>query len=167
VAGQEYPFSAFNFLVSLTVRDAPAGLDLADPLCDAAFSECDGLEMTMEPKTVKEGGNNTQVIHLAGPVTYGNLTLKRGMTSSLDLWKWFNAAAGNWRVDHPVQRGLLAGAEIILRDAARTPVLRYALYDCLPIKLKAGPLNAKDGVIAVEELQLAYSYVTIEPVPGG
>jgi phage tail-like protein len=162
VENQEYPFSAFNFLVSVTIKDAPAGLGLSDPLCNAEFSECDGLEMTMEPKTVKEGGNNAQVIHLAGPVSYGNLTLKRGMTSNLDLWKWFNAAAGNWRVSHPVQRGLLAGAEIILRDAARSPLLRYAVYDCLPIKLKAAPMNAKDGIIAVEEFQMAYSYFTVE-----
>lgn len=164
---QEYPFSSFNFLVSITIKDAPAGLGLSDPLCNAEFSECDGLEMTMEPKTIKEGGNNTQVIHLAGPVSYGNLTLKRGMTSNLDLWKWFNAAAGNWRVSHPVQRGLLAGTEIILRDAARSPLLRYALYDCLPIKLKAAPMNAKDGIIAVEEFQMAYSYFTVEIAKAG
>lgn len=164
---QEYPFSSFNFLVSITVKDAPAGLGLAEPLCNAEFAECDGLEMTMEPKTVKEGGNNTQVIHLAGPVNYGNLTLKRGMTSNLDLWKWFNAAAGNWRVSHPVRRGLLAGAEIILRDAALAPLLRYAIYDCLPIKLKAAPMNAKDGIIAVEEFQLVYSYFTVELVNKG
>jgi phage tail-like protein len=167
MANQEFPFSSFNFIVSLTVKDAPSGLGLSDPLCKAEFAECDGLDMTMEPKTVREGGNNTQVIHLAGPVTYGNLTLKRGMTSNLDLWKWFNAAAGNWRVSHPVQRGLLGGAEIILLDAAQAPCLRYALYDCLPIKLKAAAMNAKDGIIAVEELQLAYSYFTVEVAKAG
>ena len=46
-----YPHTSFNFLVSLTVP----GLSLSSPLCQGQFSECDGLEMTVEPKTVREG----------------------------------------------------------------------------------------------------------------
>ena len=39
--------------------------------------------MTMEVKTIREGGNNGRQIRLAGPVGYGTLTLKRGMTDEL------------------------------------------------------------------------------------
>ncbi len=49
-----------------------------------------------------------------------------------------------------------------MRDASGTNKVRYRLYDCLPIKLKGSPLHAKDGVIAIEEMQIAYSYFTIE-----
>jgi phage tail-like protein len=167
----EYPFTTFNFLVYLTLDD-PSALGLSNPLCSSEFAECDGLEMTMEPKTIREGGNNTQQIHLAGPVSYGNLTLKRGMTSNQDLWTWFNAAVGNpsgpVRLDpnnpDKILRGELAGAEIIMRDASGIGQVRYRLFDCLPIKLKAAPLNAKEGIIAMEEMQIAYSYFTIETV---
>ena len=31
----------------------------------------------------------------------------------------------------------------------------------LPVKLKAPPLNAKDGMVAVEELQLAYEWLSL------
>lgn len=158
-----YPFTTFNFLVSLTL-DQPDALSVQTPLCNGEFTECDGLDMTVEPKTVREGGNNTRHIHLIGPVTYGNLSLKRGMTANQDLWKWFNAAVGN--PDGPVRRGALAGAEIIMRDASGTGRVRYRLYDCLPIKLKAAPLHAKDGLIAIEEMQIAYSHFTIEAVGG-
>ncbi len=89
-----YPFTSFNFLVSLTLAQ-PGLPGTATPLCNGEFTECDGLDMTIEPKTYREGGNNTRQIHLVGPVTYGNLSLKRGMTANQDLWKWFNAAAGN------------------------------------------------------------------------
>jgi phage tail-like protein len=156
----EYPYTSFNFLVAVTI-DNPQTLNLTNRLCNSEFSECDGLEMTMEPKTVREGGNNTQVIHLVGPVSYGNLTLKRGMTSNQDLWKWFNAAAANPAAGS-VRRGVLAGAEIIMRDAAGKDKVRYRLFDCLPIKLKAAPLNAKDGIVALEEMQIAYSHFTVE-----
>jgi phage tail-like protein len=158
MADDTYPFTNFNFLVEVT---APDGLGLPDPLCTGAFSECDGLEMTMEPKTVREGGNNTQQIHLVGPVTYGNLTLKRGMTSDQDLWVWFNAVVASPAAPTRL-RGALASAVITMLDAGGQPTVVYNLYDCLPIKIKASPLNAKDGVLAIEEMQIAYSYFTIE-----
>ena len=78
-----YPFTAFNFSVEITRPGRRAAL------CNAAFSECDGLEMTMDVKTIREGGNNGVQIRLAGPIAYGTLTLKRGMTASFDLWDWF------------------------------------------------------------------------------
>jgi phage tail-like protein len=157
-----YPFTSFNFLVSLTI-DQPDELEVGTPLCNGAFTECDGLDMTVEPKTVREGGNNTRQIHLVGPVTYGNLSLKRGMTANQDLWKWFNAAVANPAAG-AVRRGALASGEIIMRDADGTGTVRYRLFDCLPIKIKASPLHAKDGLVAIEEMQIAYSYFTIEDV---
>jgi phage tail-like protein len=155
-----YPFTNFNFLVYLTIAN-PNQIGVSNPLCSSEFSECDGLEMTMEPKTVREGGNNTVVTHLPGPVSYGNLSLKRGMTGNQDLWKWFNAAVAN-PAGGAVRRGVLADAEIVMQDATGTGKVLYHVFDCLPIKLKASPLNAKDGNVAIEEMQLAYSHFTIE-----
>jgi phage tail-like protein len=154
------PFTSFNFLVSLTLANAGA-IASANPLCKGAFSDCDGLDMTIEQKVVREGGNNTRQIHLVGPVSYGNVTLKRGMSRNQDLWKWFNAAAGS-PSSLVRSRGMMAGAEIIMRDGAGNPTVRYRLFDCLPVKLKAAGLNAKDGVVAIEEMQIAYSHFTIE-----
>ena len=48
--------------------------------CAGAFAECDGLELTIESRALREGGNNGVVHRLAGPAGYGQLTLKRGMT---------------------------------------------------------------------------------------
>lgn len=150
------PFIAFNFEIQLLVPNAVA-LGLRSPLCNGEFAECDGLEMSMEPKTIREGGNNTRQFHLVGPVSYGNLTLKRGMTATLDLWNWFRLAAGN------DQRSLLAQGIVLMKDAAQQPVLRFTLTDCLPIKIKAAALNAKDGAVAIEELQIAYGAFTVSP----
>ena len=33
--------------------------------------ECDGLEMTMDVKTIREGGNNAAQVRLFGAVNYG------------------------------------------------------------------------------------------------
>lgn len=150
----ERPFVAFRFEVELTVKN-PQRLGLTNPLCGAAFAECDGLEMTMETKTVREGGNNTEQIHLAGPVSHGSLRLKRGMTRDLDLWKWFAAASG------PRGRGTTADGVVTVKDSDGTRRLKFTLAGILPVKLKAAALNAKDGTLALEEMQLAYRSFTV------
>src|SRR4051794_8123330 len=94
------PFTSFNFAVEI---DVPG---VSPKVCGAAFFDCDGLEMTRDVKTIREGGNNGTQIRLTGPVSYGQLTLKRGMTSSFDLWDWFEAVQ-----DDP---SLRADAEIVL-----------------------------------------------------
>ncbi|HMF96386.1 MAG TPA: phage tail protein [Vicinamibacterales bacterium] len=153
------PFSAFNFEVQIEVP----GLG-GTALCEGQFSECDGLEQNMEVKTIREGGNNTSQIRLIGAVTYGTLTLKRGMTSqSFDLWDWFDAQ------QHATPRELRSdyrgNVMIVAKGTDRKEHARYILRRCLLTKLKAPPMNAKDGLVAVEELQLSYQSMSIE-VPG-
>jgi phage tail-like protein len=152
---EEYPFNTFNFYVQLTIANA-SGLGLSSPLCNMEFAELDGLEMSMEPKTVSEGGNNSQQVNLVGSVTYSNVTLKRGMTSNLDLWKWFAAASGN------ANRSTRASGVILLRDNSGQNRVRFKLFGCLPIKIKAPALNAKDGAIAIEEMQIAVNSFSVE-----
>jgi phage tail-like protein len=148
-----YPFTSFNFSVVITLEGR------SERLCNAAFAECDGLEMTMDVKTIREGGNNGQQIRLAGPVSYGQVTLKRGMTSSFDLWDWFDEAVAN--------PALRASTEVtVLAADGKTERVRFQLARCLPVKIKAPPLNAKDGTVAIEELQIAYQMLTMKK-PGG
>jgi len=137
-----YPFTAFNFSVEITRAGDAASL------CSAAFAECDGLEMSIDVKTIREGGDNGRQIRLSGPVTYGQLTLKRGMTASFDLWEWFSASI--------VDPALRASAEVVMLAPDGAERARFVLDRCLPVKLKAPALSAKDGMVAIEELQLAY-----------
>jgi phage tail-like protein len=147
------PFTAFNFLVEIQVDG------VAQQVCQAEFSECDGLEMSIEPKTIKEGGRNTGPIHMLGQMSYAQLTLKRGMTPTFDLWQWFEAVVA------PGGGGLRATAQIsILSSEAGTGDVSasFVLTGCLPVKLKSAPLNAKDGQIAIEEMQIAYESMTLQ-----
>jgi phage tail-like protein len=142
------PFTAFNFEVAIGLPGSAAAL------CEAAFAECDGLELSFEVKTIREGGNNGVQRRLTGPATYGNVTLKRGMTTGFDLWNWVQR----------VQRepGVRATAQITLFSPDRTRrAAIFTLERCLPAKFKAPPLNAKDGMVAVEELQLVYESLSL------
>ena len=148
-----YPFTAFNFAVEIKVDG------VAMQVVDAAFSECDGLEMTMEVKTIREGGNNGKQIRLTGPLTYGQVTMKRGMTANLELWDWFNLMLTN--------QSLRADAEVVIfASDGETERARFQLSRCVPVKLKSPPLNAKDGAVAIEELQLAYEKLTLKKPQG-
>ncbi len=152
------PFTTFRFEVTLDLDEPPPGV--TNPACNAAFAECDGLEMTIEPKTLREGGNNRAQVHLIGPVSHGQLTLRRGMTANLDLWKWFAAAATPGRVS-------TAQGRVTMWDADGTPRVTFALDRCLPVKMRAPTLNAKDGLVAIEELHLVYRSMDVRPAGEG
>lgn len=143
------PFTGFNFAVEISVEG------VNNKVCNAAFSDCDGLEMTMDVKTIREGGNNARQIRLTGPMTFGMLTLKRGMTRTFDLWDWMARLQSS--------PGLRADAEVVLFAAdGSTERARFLLSRCVPAKLKAPALNAKEGGVAIEELQLAYESLSLK-----
>jgi phage tail-like protein len=147
------PFIAFNFAVEINVPG------VSPKVCNASFAECDGLEMTMDVKTIREGGNNGRQIRLTGPVNVGTVTLKRGLTRSFELWDWMAAMQ--------TKPGLRADAEVVIFAAdGHTERARFILSRCLPAKLKAPPLNAKDGGVAIEEFQLAYESIALKRPEG-
>jgi phage tail-like protein len=143
-----YPFAAFQFGVEIEVEG------VAKRVCDGAFQECDGLEMTMDVKTIREGGNNGSQIRLTGPINHGQITMKRGMTENFELWYWFDLMLS--------KPSLRANAEVVIftRDG-KTEQARFRLSRCVPTKLKSPPLNAREGAIAIEELQLSYESVSL------
>ena len=143
MAAQVHPFTNFSFSVEIQVDG------VSSRLCAAAFSECDGLEMTLDVKTIRQGGDNGAQIRLTGPVALGNVTLKRGMTPNFDLWNWFNATLAN-----PALRG--SATIVLLAPDGVTARAKFVLQRCLPVKIKAPSMNAKDGAVAIEEMQIAY-----------
>lgn len=138
------PFTAFNFEVLITLEEG-------GPLCDGAFSQAEGLDMSMDVKTIRQGGDNAREIHLVGPLTNGKLTLKRGMTHDFGLWDWFD------RVLRDGERHLRATTTVVMLHSDRhAEQASFVLSKCLPVKLRAPGLSASDGAVAIEELQLAY-----------
>lgn len=151
----QFPFTSFNFAVEIQLPDVEG---VSQPLCRGAFSECDGLEISFDIKTIREGGNNDRQIRLTGPSTMGTLSLKRGMTRAFDLWTWVKNVQQN--------PALRADAVVVIFDSEQNNQsevqARFVLSRCLPVKIKAPALNAKDGLIAIEELQVAYESLTMD-----
>ena len=152
----DYPLQLFRFQVDfepVLPNPGQAGL------CKGAFSDCTGLEATMEPKVVKAGGWNFGARQLPGPVSFGTVILKRGMTTSRDLWNWFskvNEQGGfTFRYNvtiHAAQPGEdLPGKSLTIR-----------LYRALPVKFKCADFNARTSEVSIEELHLAHEGITVE-----
>lgn len=150
-----YPMHVFRFQVDfkeqLLTSDSEGSKVV---LCSAAFAECSGIEATMEPKVIKEGGRNWGVNQRAGKVTFATLVLKRGMTTTKDLWTWYEFV-GTGKYAHRLN------AVITMFDTSGKAVLGWKLNRALPIKFKAADLNAKGTDVAVEELHLAHEGLSL------
>ena len=149
------PLHVFNFHVRFR-RDAllvpPEGSEVA--LCSGAFAECTGLEATMEPKIIKVGGSNYGTAQRMGRVTFATVVLKRGMTTTRDLWNWWELVSGG-------AYAYRLSVEIEMRDSNGDPVLTWGLARALPVKFKAADMNARGSEIGIEELHLAHEGLTL------
>lgn len=155
---QLFPWHVFSFHVDFEKDPIDGGDTSPVPLCSGAFSECTGLEATMEPKVIKEGGRNYGVIQRSGPVTFATVILKRGMTNTRDLYKWFEMV-GNGSYSYRL------AATITMFGASGAGVLSWKLEKAMPVKFKAADLNAKSTDIGIEELHLAHEGLSLLPAP--
>ena len=143
------PLTAFRFQLRFKKVDphGKPGEDVA--VCSGAFSECTGLEATMEPKVIKAGGSNYGAAQRVGTVSFATVVLKRGMTATRDLWNWFQLVGGG-------AYAYRLTAEIEMQDSAGKPAITWSLDRCMPVKFKASDLNAKGNEVGIEELHLAH-----------
>jgi len=140
------PLHVYRFEVNFKRAGSSGG---AVDVCSGAFSECTGLEASMEPKVIKSGGANYGATQRAGAVTFATVVLKRGMTRTRDLFTWFQLVGGG-------AYAYRLSAEIAMQNGLGETVLTWGLDRCLPVKFKAADLNAKGNEIGIEELHLAH-----------
>ena len=141
---RETPYGAFNFLVNLN----SSGVDATSVL--GGFSDVSGLGTEL---TVAEYRNGTEkenhVRKVPGIHKVSDVTLKRGIVSSKDLWTWITDVR---RYGRSKQRNVV----ITLRDEAGTDVQSWTLRGVIPLKYTGPTLAAKGGGdVAMEELVLS------------
>ena len=142
-AARRDPFKSYSFLVEI------------DGIASAAFKSVSGLGAEAEVIEYREGSDPVSSSRkLPGRVKYPNVTLKRGITASRDLWQWWKTVA-----DGNVQRRNVA---IVLLDDARTPVLRWLLRNAWVAKIEASELEASKNEVAVESVELAHEGLELE-----
>lgn len=153
----DYPLGVFRFHVEFTLVRENASGDNSRPLGGGAFSECTGLEATMEPKTIKVGGRNYGEIQRAGRVNFATVVLKRGVSKNRDLWNWFYLVGNGayaYRLDVQIKQ------LDFNRGKNDQAVMIWKLKKALPTKFKTADYNATFTQIAIEELHFVHEGMT-------
>lgn len=116
------------------------------------FTECSGLESETEVVEHKVVGPKGQAIvqKVPGRLKFGNITLKRGITSDTQIWTW----------RQKVEEGKLKDARytgsIVMYDYNFEEVARWEVTNAWPSKV-SGPQFKTDGnEFGVEELTLVH-----------
>lgn len=140
---EEDPLVAFNFMIE--VQDQIKGF----------FTECSGLGSTTEvTEHLVVGKNGQQVVKkVPGRLKWDDIVLKRGVTSSMDIWDWRKM----------VEEGKVLEARkngsIVMLDQTGTEVARWNFERGWPSKV-SGPQPKSDGNdISVEELTIVHEYI--------
>jgi phage tail-like protein len=140
------PYSAFNFIVEIN------GAQIA------AFQEVGGLDSENTPMDYREGADKLNSVRkLPGMEKYPALTLKRGITGTLDFWNWRKEVRDGGTAFPPVR-----DITIQLQNEKHESVMKWKLTNAWCSKLSGPALNAKSNEIAIETLELAYDRVDIE-----
>lgn len=155
LSGRDNPLMGYNFRISLLesssslTGNAPAAAvqNLADR-SSAGFSECSGLEMSMDVEEYMEGGNNGTVLKFPTRIKWNDITLKKGLTLGTELWDWFDGFVQG--------RGERKDGLIILNNEAQAPQVAWGFRRGLPIKYTAPSMNASQNEVAVESIQIAH-----------
>jgi len=134
------PYRAYNFKLDIS------------GVTEGHFTECSGLGVRVESIPYREAGNKQIVRHIPGPVEYAAVTLRYGVTSSRELWDWFQDA-----IQGDVKR---KNVSIILLDSKGTDeVMRWNLMDAWPSEWQGAALDAGDRALAIESLTLVFDSI--------
>ena len=150
--GQAEILTAHSFYLELK-------LDKSQDQVDGTFLECQGFKRTQDAIEVCEvtpqkwgAAKNGRVIRtkLPGNVKSGNLTLRRGMTSSIALWNWFQEVQeGKWANQRK-------NASLTIYNQAGEEQARFELAGAWPTSYKLADVNARSADIEIEEVEVAF-----------
>lgn len=117
-----------------------------DGIAQSRFLECSGLGSEVAVIEYREGGEPTAVRKLPGRASFSDVTLKRGITESHDLYDWHRALLQGQNDRRQVAIRLL--------DDEGADVVRWVLHDAWPRKYEGPSLNAMGNEVAIETLVL-------------
>lgn len=155
-----------NFSFRLTFSDIdgvpkPANAlrkDSKDWSEDIYFQSISGLSVQLQTETIKEGGENRFEHVVPTRAKTSDLVLKRGIYPAESyLTTWVQQAVQNFIFDPKnIQIQLLGEGEGEGKNKA-TPLLIWNIYHAWPKSWKIDELNAEQGKVLIETLELSYN----------
>ncbi|MHB8644181.1 MAG: phage tail protein [Thermomicrobiales bacterium] len=124
------------------------------------FFECKGFGSSSQVVESQQNNGKGHRINakIPGVLTWTEITLSRGLTSSLELWKWLGL----------VQEGKLSEARtngtITLMSHEMKPVAKFTFTNAWPISITGPSLSSDSNDYGVEELVITHEgYKRVKP----
>jgi phage tail-like protein len=146
---RENPYSNYCYLVNLGTGDPQSP--------QAGFSEIILPDTSIDVIEYRTGNDrDASARKLPGRVKYGNVTLKRGVIGSLDLYEWLDQIRNG-------DRNAFRNVTIQLQSEDRTEiVLTWKFKKAWPVRYSFSPLLAKGKEVLIESLELAFDRLDME-----
>ena len=127
------------------------GVDFGDGVV-GAFRECTGLGSENEVVEYKASTQDGKYVmkKIPGRMKWNNITLKRGITDTIDMWKW-RKLVEDGKVGEARRNG-----SIVMYDQSGGTTARWTFVNAWPSKLTGPSANAANNEVAIEELELTH-----------
>ena len=145
---RERPYTQFNFLVDLGngSTDGP----------HAGFQEVSAISTEVAIAEYRNGNSKeNSPIKITGLNKASDVTLKRGVIGSLDLYNWLNDIRNG-------NQNALRTVTIQLQSEDHQVVQTWKLMRARIVKYTSGPFNARGNDVAIEEIVLACERLELE-----
>ena len=131
------PYRAYNF--KLIIQGVTEG----------HFTECSNMGIRVDAISYREGGQSQVVHRIPGRVEYADITLRYGLTLSMELWNWLMTG-----VKGKVERKNVSIA--MLDSDGVSEVLRWNLVNAWVAEWRGAVLDALGHQIAIESITLVF-----------
>jgi phage tail-like protein len=122
-----------------------------DGIVQAGFSEVAIGDASNDPIEYREGNELTTVRKLKGLNKYGNITLKWGLTDSIELSNWHRMVVDDATPLSAARRTVV----IRVQNEAGEDKAAWEVTRAWPTKYNPTDLNGKGNEVAIESLELA------------
>jgi phage tail-like protein len=146
---RDLPYAQFNFLVDLGTgaTDGP----------QAGFQECSQIGTTVDVVEYRNGNEKeNNVRKLTGLARVSDVTLRRGVIGSLDLYDWLD------QIRNGDQAAVRTVTVQLLSEDHTAVVQTWKLLRARIVRHVSGPFDARCSDVAMEELTLAYERLELE-----
>jgi phage tail-like protein len=119
------------------------------------FNEVQGLQIEVATEEIHEGGQNSFVHKVPGPMSWPNIVLKRGLTETDNLITWLNKSSGEGfsGAENKLTRSTAA---ITMLSANGTRLRSWELDGAFPIKWSGPTFATASDEFPEETLEIAH-----------
>ncbi len=136
------PYRNFRFKVEI------------DGINIASFSDATIPDSTTDSVDYREGTDSPYQRKLSCLTKYGNITLKKGLTDSMELYNWRKSVEDSGAIK------ARKSISLVLVDEEGKDKCRWDIIEAWPTKYSASGFEAKGNAVMIETFELALEKIT-------